>query len=60
MNASPNPMTPPAKRIKKHSSNLNLFAVKDHIPAMVAKIKTNPKYNFFDIFLSDIDRRAHV
>ena len=38
-----------------HSSNLNLFAVKDHIPAMVAKIKTNPKYRFLTVFLFDND-----
>ena len=36
--AIPNPTDPPAKIIIKHSSYLNRFAVKDHIPASNAKI----------------------
>ena len=49
--AIPNPTTPPAKIITKHSSNLNRFAVKDYIPAMVAKNETNPKYKVLIVFL---------
>ena len=47
----PNPTAPPAKIIIKHSSYLNRFAVKDHIPAINAKTTANAMYNVFTVFL---------
>ena len=43
--AIPNPTAPPAKIIIKHSSYLNRFAVKDHIPAINAKINATTLSN---------------
>ena len=43
--AIPNPTDPPAKIIIKHSSYLNRFAVKDHIPAGNAKINATTLSN---------------